>query len=65
MEFTAVIQGENFHFSPLNQNSFLICGNHREYILYKSKNWQCADEISTDLLYKLGKVIEENYRITN
>ena len=65
MEFTAVIQGENFHFSPLNKNSFLICGNHCEYILYKSKKWQCADEISADLLLKLGRAIEEHLRLVN
>ena len=65
MEFTAIVWGENYRFFPLNKNSFLISGNQAEYILYKTRKWNCADEISTDLLSKLGQVIEERLQLAN
>ena len=59
MEFTAIIHGETYRFSLLNKNSFLVSGNRSEYILYKTGNWHCADEISPGLVSKLGEAIEE------
>ena len=61
MEFDAIVSGENYRFSSLNQNSFLISGPRAEYILYKrNRLWYCADEIEKDLLEKLSGVLEEH-----
>ena len=59
MEFTAIVYGETYRFSSLNENSFLVSGIHSEYILYKTNKWYCADQIPVDLVIKLGKAIEE------
>jgi len=63
MEFTAIVSGEIYRFSSLNKSSFLVSGNHNEYILYKSSKWNCADEISVDLVIKMGEGIEERLHV--
>ena len=63
MEFTAIVFGETYHFSSLNRSSFLVSGNRGEYILYKTSKWNCADEISTSLVVKLGEVIEQKFHV--
>ena len=63
MEFVATIEGQKYRFSYLNKNSFLISGNQCEYIVYKTKEWKCADEITSDLLETFGEVIEEHLTV--
>ena len=59
MEFEAFISGKLFHFSALNNQTFLVSGNDSEYILYNYSNyWKCADEIDPRLLLELGKEID-------
>lgn len=64
MEFAAVVCGNQYQFVLLNKNSFLVSGNNVEYILYKGKDWRCADEIKYGLLLELGEVIEEHLQVS-
>ena len=63
MEFVATIEGHKYLFTSLNKNSFLISGNNTEYILYKSRQWKCADEITFQLLEAFGEVIDERMAV--
>jgi hypothetical protein len=62
MEFEAVVLGEVYRFSFLNNNSVLVSGKDADYILYKNKVWKCADDISADMVEELGEVIDEQVR---
>ena len=58
MEFEAAVHGENYRFSILNDTSVLVSCRHGEYILYKTRNWRCADDLPRPLVEELGEVIE-------
>jgi hypothetical protein len=60
MEFEAVVRGEDYRFSLLNNSSVLVSGQQGEYILYKNKRWRCADDIPSEMIEELGEVIEEH-----
>lgn len=58
MEFAALVWGEEYRFSFLNNNSVLVSGRQGDYILYKAEIWRCADEVSPDMVEELGEVID-------
>lgn len=60
MEFTAFVRGENYRFSFLDSSSVLVSAKQSEYILYKNKMWQCADDLSRDVIAELGEVIDKH-----
>lgn len=60
MEFDAEVQGENYHFTYINDSSVLVSGRNAEYILYKNNTWRCADEVPRHTLEELGDVIDEH-----
>lgn len=60
MEFDAEVRGEHYHFTPINNNSVLVSGNNAEYILYKTTNWRCADELPRQTVKELGEAIDEH-----
>jgi hypothetical protein len=62
MDFEATVQNTIYTFYFINSTSVLISGNNAEYILYKNKQWQCADIISEKLLKSLGNAIEEHLK---
>lgn len=64
MEFNSVVAGKKYQFAFLNKTTVLITGYNEEYILYKNKEWKCADEISQHLLEELGEAIESRSQIT-
>jgi hypothetical protein len=59
MEFDAEVRGEYYHFTSINNDSVLVSGRSREYILYKNKTWRCADELPMHTLEELGEIIDE------
>ncbi|HEX2608499.1 MAG TPA: hypothetical protein VHK91_14020 [Flavisolibacter sp.] len=59
MNFEALIDGELYQFSYINQSSVLISGQTASYILYKLKKWNCADDIPEKLLLKLANTLDE------
>jgi hypothetical protein len=63
MEFTAIVSGDIYRFTSLNKSSFLVTGNHNEYILYKSNKWNCADDITVELVIKMGETIDEHLHV--
>ena len=63
MEFEASVLGEKYKFSFLNKTSVLVSGRKGEYILYKNKTWRCADELSKQMVYEFGRIIEEHLRM--
>jgi hypothetical protein len=63
MEFEAAVSGTNYTFSFINDTSVLISGENAEYILYKIKQWHCADEISESLLEDLSAAIDNFLRM--
>ena len=63
MEFDATIQGVHYNFNFINSTSVLISGHNAEYILYKTKQWQCADVIKPALLKSLGNAIEDHLNV--
>jgi hypothetical protein len=63
MEFEATVQNTSYTFNFINNTSVLISGNNAEYILYKTKQWHCADIISEKLLKNLGNAIEEHLKL--
>ena len=63
MEFEAIIHNTNYTFNFINDTSVLISGNKTEYILYKKKQWHCADIINEKLLKSLGNAIEEHLKM--
>jgi len=65
MDFEATIQNTHYSFNFINSTSVLISGNNAEYILYKNKQWQCADIINEKLLRNLGNAIEDHLRATS
>jgi competence transcription factor ComK len=64
MEFEATIQNTSYTFNFINNTSVLISGNNAEYILYKNKQWHCADIINEKLLKNLGNAIEEHLKLS-
>jgi hypothetical protein len=58
MEFKANVEGEVYNFSSINSSSYLVSGEDHQYILYKTAQWQCADQIPYSLLKKLGEAID-------
>jgi hypothetical protein len=63
MEFKAVVRGEDYRFSFLNNTSVLVSGPRGEYILYKNKRWLCADDLSSEIVEELGEVIDEHLHV--
>ena len=62
MEFDAVVRGEEYRFTSLNDHSVLVSGQHGDYILYKKKVWRCADDVSVEMVEELGKSIDHYMR---
>ena len=58
MEFSEKVQGHTYNFSQIKHESYLVSGPQGEYILYKVKEWKCADELAPNLVRELGAVIE-------
>lgn len=63
MQFNAIVSGENYQFYFINSSTVLISGVKGEYILYKTRGWNCADEISRDLLHKFSEAIEQHQAV--
>jgi hypothetical protein len=63
MEFEGYIENEQFMFSLLSNGYFFITGKENSYIIYKSKRWLCADEISDRLLRGLGQIIDNQMHL--
>ena len=63
MEFDTTVLGEHYSVSFLDQTSVLVSGREREYILYKTKDWKCADNISIELVSLLGEAIERHLAV--
>ena len=63
MQFNANVSGENYQFYFINTTTVLISGTRGEYILYKTRGWNCADEISRDLLHQLSEAIEHHQSV--
>ena len=61
--FRSVVEKELYRFSFLNNATVLVSTRKAEYILYKSKTWKCADELSSDLIEELGDIIDEHLRV--
>ena len=59
MEFYELIHGENFQFSKIGNQQFLISSEDKEYILYKKNDWVCAEDVPEELLENLGAAIEK------
>jgi len=59
MEFKANVGNQIYSFAYINNTSYLVTGNTDSFILYKSLQWQCADQISSRLLKQLAEVIEQ------
>ena len=62
MEFFEWIHGENFQFSKIGNQQFLISSENKEYIIYKKKDWVCAEEVPEELLENLGAAIDKRTR---
>ena len=60
MEFDAMVNGERYQFSFINQKSVLVSGRSGEFILYKQSDWFCADDISPTLLRIFRQVIAQH-----
>ena len=58
MKFCATVMGNSYTFEFINNSSVLVSGNNTEYILFKSRNWQCADQVEKKLLKNLGEAID-------
>ena len=63
MEFVANIQGQKYHITHLGRDSFLVSGNGMEYIIYKTTEWKCADDIAGNMLDNLGDAIEKHLQV--
>lgn len=59
MKFEATVQNQEYTFTSINSTSFLVSGKSGEYILYKTKKWNCADDVPKEFIQKLGAVIDE------
>jgi hypothetical protein len=64
MEFVATVHGNLYTFSFINSSSVLVSGNNTEYIVYKARLWNCADDIDENLLLRFGQVIEQHMKAT-
>jgi hypothetical protein len=64
MNFEAMVNGELYSFYFIKNTMVLVSSSQVEYILYKKKEWHCADEIPKALLSMLGSVIEEHTKAT-
>ena len=62
MEFNELIHGENFQFSKIGNQQFLISSDSKEYIIYKKEDWVCAEDVPEDLLENLGAAIDKRYK---
>ena len=62
MEFYELIHGENFQFSKIGNQQFLISSENKEYILYKKNDWVCAEDVPEELLENLGAAIEKRIK---
>jgi hypothetical protein len=62
MEFLKTIQGEQFSFSAISKDSFLVTGTNNAYILYKINKWECADMIPSQLLKLMNGVLEDHLK---
>ena len=65
MEFIELIQGEKYSFSYVAKNLFLVTAANKEFILYKTIDWHCADEIEEQLLEMLGQTIDAHLQVTS
>jgi hypothetical protein len=63
MEFEAAVRGKEYRFSFLNNTSVLVSSRHDEYILYKNKKWQCADDLPIEMVEEFGDVIDEHLQV--
>jgi hypothetical protein len=63
MDFTETIQGEQYSFSCIAQNLFLVTAATSQFILYKTNAWKCADEVSKPLLERLGTIIDRHQKV--
>jgi hypothetical protein len=61
MEFNEILEGNKYSFSYIAKNLFLVTGADCEYILYKTNEWKCAEEVPNDLLEKLGYLIDKRF----
>lgn len=59
MNFEALVNGEMYSFYFIKETMVLVSSSQAEYILYKKKQWHCADDISPALLGMLGTAIEQ------
>jgi len=64
MNFEALVNGELYSFYFIKTNMVLVSSSRVEYILYKKKEWHCADEIPELLLSMLGSAIEDHTKAT-
>ena len=62
MEFYELIHGENFQFSKIGNQQFLISSENKEYILYKKNDWVCAEDVPEELLENLGAAIDKRIK---
>lgn len=62
MEFYELIHGENFQFSKIGHEQFLISSKNKDYILYKKTDWVCAEDVPEELLENLGAAIEKRIK---
>jgi hypothetical protein len=53
-----------YSFYFIKNTMVLVSSSQVEYILYKKKEWHCADEIPKALLSMLGSAIEEHTKAT-
>jgi len=60
MNFEALVNGELYSFYFIKDTTVLVSSAKAEYILYKKKQWHCADEIPQNLLNMLGSAIESH-----
>jgi hypothetical protein len=60
MEFVATVHGSQYTFSFISRSAVLVSGNNTEYIVYKARLWNCADDIDEQLLLRFGQVIEQH-----
>jgi hypothetical protein len=60
MNFEALVNGELYSFYFIKDTMVLVSCSEAEYILYKKKQWHCADQIPQALLSMLGSAIEDH-----
>ena len=60
MNFDALVNGELYSFYFIKETTVLVSSSQEEYILYKKKQWHCADQIPANLVNMLGSAIEDH-----